>query len=82
MRAKESRQVGSQLDGNEVEAPLGIGQRPRLCSIYKSVSHNARNCLDHERVRRGRGGTSSSHNKIDHIQDSTQESFQSSDYMY
>ena len=74
--------MGSWSEGNEVEAPMGSGQRPRQCSIYKGVGHNVRNCMDRERVRRGWGGTSSSHNTIDHIQDSTQESLQSSDYIH
>ena len=67
VQTKGSHQVGSRSNGNEVEAPLGIRQRPRLCSICKGVGHNARNCLDHERVRQGRRGTSWSHNAIDHI---------------
>ena len=79
---KRSPQVRGQLDENEVEAPLGIGKRPRLCSICKGVGHDTHNCLDRERLRQGQGGTSSSHNTINHIQDSTQESFQSSDSVY
>ena len=77
--------MGSQSKGNEFEAPVGIRQRPRQCSICKGVDHDAHNFMDRKRVRRGRGGTSSSHNTINNIQDSidsTQESLQSSDYMY
>ena len=77
VRTKRPRQVGLCTHGNEVEAPLGIGQRPRLCSICNGVGHDARNCLDCDRLRRGRVDNSSSHNTIDHLQYLTQESFQS-----
>ena len=82
VRTKESRYVGSRSDGNDVDAPMGNGQKPRQCRICRGVGHDARNCMDHERVRRVQGGASSSHNTIDHLQDSTQESLQSSDHMY
>ena len=82
VRTKRSHQVGSRSKRNEVEALVGSGQRPRQCSICKGVDYHARNCMDHERVRKGWGSASSSHNTIDHIQDSTQESLQPSNYMY
>ena len=82
VRTKGSRQVGSQSEGSEVEALMGSGQRPRQCSICKGVGHDACNCMDCERVRKSQEGASTSYNTIDHIQDSTQESLQSSDHMY
>ena len=81
VRTQGSHYVGGRSDGNDVNATMGSGQRPKQCSICRGVGHDAHNCIERERVRRVRGGASSSNNTIDHLQDSTQESLQSSDYM-
>ncbi|PON35386.1 hypothetical protein PanWU01x14_336780 [Parasponia andersonii] len=96
VRAKGTSHVGLLRNRVHINASIGAVKRARLCRICYGVMHDAHNCSERDRVRRSIGGASSSdatfhqeqatevHNatRLDNMIDATQNSINTSNFMY
>ncbi|PON52479.1 hypothetical protein PanWU01x14_208770 [Parasponia andersonii] len=77
-----SNNNSSRTPGMGLDTPAGTVKRSRICRIYYGIGHDARNCMEKDRVRSSRGGLSSSKPTskqritpgVDNVLDSSQQS--------